>query len=46
MVDEQLSFDQKLSVVEEIKHELFHHNIHHSTIELTRDNEENKKGIA
>jgi cobalt-zinc-cadmium efflux system protein len=34
VIDEQLSFDQKLQVVDEIKHELEHHNIHHSTIEL------------
>ncbi|HLL42227.1 MAG TPA: cation diffusion facilitator family transporter [Segetibacter sp.] len=34
VIDEQLSFEQKLKVVEEIKHELEHHNIHHSTIEL------------
>lgn len=34
VIDEQLLFEQKLKVVEEIKHELEHHNIHHSTIEL------------
>jgi cobalt-zinc-cadmium efflux system protein len=34
VIDEQLSFEQKLKVVEKIKHELEHHNIHHSTIEL------------
>lgn len=34
-IDQQLSFDQKLNVIKEIKHELFHHNIHHSTIELS-----------
>jgi cobalt-zinc-cadmium efflux system protein len=34
VIDEKLSFEQKLKVVEEIKHELEHHNIHHSTIEL------------
>ena len=34
VIDEQLSFEQKLKVVKEIKHELEHHNIHHSTIEL------------
>lgn len=33
-VEKELSFDEKLKVVEEIKHELEHHNIHHSTIEL------------
>src|SRR4028118_445370 len=34
VIDEQLSFEQKLKVVEKIKHELEHYNIHHSTIEL------------
>lgn len=34
-IDKQLSFDQKLNVIKEIKHELLHHNIHHSTIELS-----------
>lgn len=33
-VDDQLSFDEKLVVVEKIKHELEHHDIHHSTIEI------------
>jgi cobalt-zinc-cadmium efflux system protein len=37
VVDEQLPFDQKLQIIEKIKHELQHHNIHHSTIELSRD---------
>jgi cobalt-zinc-cadmium efflux system protein len=36
VVDDQLDFDEKLSIVEEIKHELEHHNIHHSTIELEK----------
>lgn len=36
MLNDQLSFDEKLNVVEKIKHELFHHNIHHSTIELAK----------
>jgi len=36
VVDEQLHFDEKLKVVEDIKHELEHHNIHHSTIELEK----------
>lgn len=35
VIDEQLPFDQKLQVIHKIKHELEHHNIHHSTIELT-----------
>ena len=34
VVDEKLSFDEKLKVIGNIKHELEHHNIHHSTIEL------------
>ena len=33
-MDEQLSFEQKLKVVQQVKHELLHHNIHHSTIEM------------
>jgi len=35
-LDEKLSFDEKLKVVENIKHELLHHDIHHSTIELEK----------
>jgi cobalt-zinc-cadmium efflux system protein len=35
-VDEQLSFDEKLKVIADIRHELLHHNIHHSTIELQK----------
>ncbi len=34
VLNEQLSFDEKLKLVHKIKHELFHNNIHHSTIEL------------
>ena len=37
-IDDAISFEEKLRVVSEIKHELLHHNIHHSTIELTRNN--------
>ncbi len=33
-VNNQLSFDEKLKVIHEIKHQLHHHNIQHSTIEL------------
>ncbi len=33
-IDNKLSFEEKLEVVKEIKHELKHHNIQHSTIEL------------
>ena len=36
VIDEQLSFDEKLNVVAEIKHELQHQNIHHSTIEMAK----------
>ena len=36
VVDEKLSFDKKLEVIKQIKHELQHHNIHHSTIELCK----------
>ena len=35
-IDEKLSFDEKLKVIAAIKHELEHHNIHHSTIELNK----------
>ncbi len=34
ILDEQLSFDEKMKVVHEIKHSLQHHNIQHSTIEI------------
>lgn len=36
VIDDQLSFDEKLQVIAEIKHELEHHNIHHSTIEIAK----------
>lgn len=36
VIDDQLHFDEKLQVVEKIKHELEHHNIQHSTIEIAR----------
>jgi cobalt-zinc-cadmium efflux system protein len=35
-IDEKLNFDEKLKVIENIKHELLHHHIHHSTIELEK----------
>jgi cobalt-zinc-cadmium efflux system protein len=35
-IDEKLNFDEKLKVIENIKHELLHHDIHHSTIELEK----------
>lgn len=34
IVDDKLSFDEKLKVIQHLKHELLHHNIHHCTIEL------------
>jgi cobalt-zinc-cadmium efflux system protein len=34
VIDNDLSFQKKLQVVNDIKHVLEHHNIHHSTIEL------------
>lgn len=36
-LEDRLSFDERLNVVKEIKHELLHHNIHHSTIELSKE---------
>jgi cobalt-zinc-cadmium efflux system protein len=36
VIDDELSFDEKLNVVNQIKHELEHHSIHHSTIELEK----------
>lgn len=33
-LNSELNFDEKLRIVEKIKHELERHNIHHSTIEL------------
>ena len=35
-IDDQLSFDEKLKVIADIRHELMHHNIHHSTIEIQK----------
>jgi cobalt-zinc-cadmium efflux system protein len=35
-IDEQLGFDEKLKVIADIRHELSHHNIQHSTIELEK----------
>jgi cobalt-zinc-cadmium efflux system protein len=34
LLDENLSFDEKIKLVQKIKHELEHLNIHHSTIEM------------
>ena len=36
VIDEELPFDEKLKVVDKIKHELAHHNIHHCTIEIAK----------
>ncbi|MEO7120823.1 MAG: cation transporter, partial [Ginsengibacter sp.] len=33
-LDDALSFEKKLELVKDLKHELMHHNIHHSTIEI------------
>ena len=35
-VDDQLNFNEKLEVIADIRHELMHHQIHHSTIELQK----------
>ena len=34
IVDDRLPFNEKLKVIQQLKHELLHHNIQHSTIEL------------
>lgn len=34
ILDDSLPFNEKLKVIQYLKHELQHHNIHHSTIEL------------
>lgn len=36
VIDKELSFDEKLNVIAGIKHELEHHNIQHSTIEIAK----------
>ena len=36
VIDEGLPFDEKLKVVDKIKHELAHHNIQHCTIEIAK----------
>jgi cobalt-zinc-cadmium efflux system protein len=33
-LNDELSFEKKMSVVHDLKHVLMHHNIHHSTIEI------------
>jgi cobalt-zinc-cadmium efflux system protein len=38
IIDDRLPFDEKLKVIQQLKHELVHHNIHHSTIELESEN--------
>jgi cobalt-zinc-cadmium efflux system protein len=37
VIDEELPFSLKLDVIREIKHELEHNNIHHSTIEMAEE---------
>lgn len=39
VIDETLPFSEKINVIQTIKHELEHHNIQHSTIELAERNE-------
>jgi cobalt-zinc-cadmium efflux system protein len=34
IIEDRLPFNEKLKVIQHLKHELMHHNIHHSTIEL------------
>jgi cobalt-zinc-cadmium efflux system protein len=34
VLDDNISFEEKLKVIDEVKHELLHYHIHHSTIEL------------
>lgn len=34
VLNDQLNFDEKMKLVQHIKHELLHNNIHHATIEL------------
>ena len=36
VIDEQLPFEEKLRVIAEIKHQLAHHDIHHSTLEMAK----------
>lgn len=38
IIDSRLPFDEKLKVIQQLKQELMHHNIHHSTIELESEN--------
>ena len=37
VLEGDLSFEEKLKSVDHMKHELMHHNIHHSTIELVKN---------
>jgi cobalt-zinc-cadmium efflux system protein len=36
VLDHDLGFDSQLKVIEEIKHELLHHQVHHATIEMKK----------
>jgi len=38
IINDRVPFDEKLKVIQQLKHELIHHNIHHSTIELESEN--------
>lgn len=40
VLDDNISFEEKLKVIDEVKHELLHYHIHHSTIELGKYPEE------
>lgn len=40
VTDERLNFEEQKELVKKLKHELLHHNIHHSTIEVERQNHE------
>jgi cobalt-zinc-cadmium efflux system protein len=47
IIDDSLPFNEKLKVIQHLKHELMHQNIHHSTIELESEtihcSDENEK---
>jgi len=36
IIDKELPLDEKLKVIDKVKHELEQHNIHHSTIEMAK----------
>ena len=41
-INDELSFEQKMAVIKDLRHELAHHNIQHSTIELESQNNDCK----